>query len=63
VVEMYGAFVAWILGVGLTLWISYLLIRGAVRGGVKRGIRDALDDPGVKLQLMNLIHPDSSGPG
>ena len=56
------AAVVWLCAVPLSLWIAYLMIRGAVRAGVKRAIRDTLTDPVMRFHMIDLIRHDLAEP-
>ena len=52
--SVLGVFVAWLLGVVLSLWVFYLIIRRAVRSGVRWAIKDSVADPALRLAVIDI---------
>lgn len=56
-IDSTAALLVYLIVLALGLYISFLLIRAAVRSGVKWAVRDVLEDPGLKRQLIDLVDP------
>jgi hypothetical protein len=56
-IDSTAALLVYLIVFGLGLYISYLMIRAAVRSGVKWAVRDVLEDPGLRRQLVDLVDP------
>lgn len=55
--SLHDSPLAFLVGIAISLYVSYLIIRAAVRSGTTWALRDILEDRALRRQLIDLVDP------